>query len=251
MKKIILVIFIILIVMSMPMMVLADDEGEQTEGGTFYWYSLKDFWENYKPEDVGYYVLDNMEKIYVLGSEEPLEIKIVKEGNDSSPLDHFIGLTVNWVYSTYDPTIIYSEEIESPEYEVTEEDGVLTFTFNKDNLKTLEDFQRYEFLFTFNDGRAYSLVWATENGDKLYYTEGGHVFEKYPEEPPLEKMGVYGPTQAGETTADEGYVELITENYAEEVPETNNYSIPILLACVAAAVFAVFMAYRLKVRNKR
>lgn len=179
-KVLILFLIAILIALSMPMSVSADDEGDQPKDER-YIYSLKDFWENYDSEDIGYHVVDPMEKIYLMESEEPLEIQVVREEDDGLLLEHFLGLTLTWVYSDTDPTIINYVEAATPDYEVTEEEGVLTFIFSKDSLKSMENDQRYEFLFTFDDGQAYSLVWASDGSLNLVYTESGHVFLEPPE----------------------------------------------------------------------
>lgn len=160
-KMLIILLLAIVMVLSMSVFAFAGDENSK-EDGSMYIYSLKDFWENYNPEDVGYHVVDPMEKIYLMESEEPLEIQVAKDENGDAILDYFAGLTVTWVYSIDDPTVICREEIEAPDYKVNEENNILNFVFDKENLKGLEDFQRYEFLFNFDDGKAYSLVWATE-----------------------------------------------------------------------------------------
>lgn len=249
-KKALFVLFIsVLIVFTFSAYAFADDEDQNKDGGR-YIYSLKDFWENYKPEDIGYHVTDHMEKIYLMDLEEPLEIQIEKEDNDGSLVDHFKGLTVNWVYSTYDPTVIYYEEISSPEYAVSEEDGVLTFTFEKESLKSLMDFQRYEFLFRFDDGEAYSLVWATGPEHKLVYNEDGHVFTEplqLEPDPPIFGESIV----TAETDADSEPEVLITDEApSDEAAETNNIIVPVLSGCVIIAAFAVFMVLRFKSKEK-
>lgn len=196
-KVLILFLIAILIALSMPMSVFADDEGDQPKDER-YIYSLKDFWENYDPEDIGYHVVDPMEKIYLMESEEPLEIQVVREEDDGLLLEHFLGLTLTWVYSDTDPTIINYVEAATPDYEVTEEEGVLTFIFSKDSLKSMENDQRYEFLFTFDDGQAYSLVWASDGSLNLVYTESGHVFLEPPEIVDPYPLPAAGPVQNDE-----------------------------------------------------
>lgn len=246
-----LIVFIIaiLIVLSIPMAAFADDE-DQTKDGTWYIYSLKDFWENYVYEDIGYHVVEPMEKIYEMESEEPLEIQVVKEENGGSALDHLISLTVNWVYSIDDPSVIYSEEVDSPEYNVTEENGVLTFTFEKERLKFLEDFQRYEFVFNFDDGKAYSLVWATKESGKLVYREEGHVFVealKLESEP----NPVIGSVQNSETEiiSDIEPAQIMAEETTDEVAKTSIKN-PVIIGCFIVAAFIVIVIYWLKVRKR-
>lgn len=248
-KKVLFVLFIsVLIALTFSTLAFADED--PNKDGDRYIYSLKDFWENYKAEDIGYHVTDHMEKIYLIDSEEPLEIQIEKEVNDGPLVDHFIGLAVNWVYSTYDPTVIYYEEFIMPDYEVTEEGGTLRFTFSKDSLKSLVDFQRYEFLFRFDDGEAYSLVWATGPEHKLVYNEEGHVFVEplqLEPDPPIFGESIV----TGETDVDsETEILLSDEAPSDEVAEINNIIVPIILGCVIITAFAMFMAYRFKSKEK-
>lgn len=198
-------ILVILMVHIMYAIAFADEEGNQPKEER-YIYSVNYFWENYNPEDVGYHVTDPMEKIYLKESEEPLEIRIVKEENEGTLLDHFLDLTVTWVYSDEDPKIINYEQVNTPYYDVTEDEGELAFMFSRENMNLLEydPCQRYEFLFTFDDGKAYSLIWAADKTLNLEYNEDGHVHPVPPEEDehvPKEQMGdseqVTEPTQDG------------------------------------------------------
>ena len=242
----IILLLTILMVMSMSVFAFADEE-DQTKEGTVYWYSLEDFWENYNPEDVGYHVVDPMEKIYYMESEGPLEIQVAKDDHGDALLDHFAELTVTWVYSTDDPTVIYREPIDKPEYEVTEEMDVVSFIFSKDKLKDLEAGQRYEFLFTFDDGKAYSLVWATDDSMKLVYTESGHVFMDSPTPVDLPSEGQTA--QINDSSIDAVPAEPIAEDTTDEAAETRNITAPIVLVCVIIAAFAIFMVYRMKTKK--
>ncbi len=250
-QVLILFIISILIVLSIPMAAFADDE-DQTKDETWYIYSLKDFWENYVYEDIGYHVVEPMEKIYEMESEEPLEIQVVKEENGGSDLDHLIGLTVNWVYSIDDPAVIYSEEVDSPEYNVAEENGVLTFTFEKEKLKSLVDFQRYEFIFDFDDGKAYSLVWATKESGKLVYREEGHVFvEALKLEPDPDPIigSVQNSNSETEYMSDIEPAQLIEEETTDEVYKTS-INIHVIIGCFIVAAFTVLVICMLKVRKR-
>lgn len=243
--SIILLLFLILIliVLSMSVSAFAEDN-EQTKEETMYRYSLKDFWENYDYEDIGYHVIDPMEKIYLIKSEEPLEIQIERERGEDSLLEHFLGLTVTWVYSISDPTIINYEQMISPDYKVKEKNGVLIFIFEKENLKSLVDLQRYEFLFSFDDGKAYSLIWATEESDKLVYREEGHVFINYPPLPDDLPSPAENLTKDVEIGVTDNAPQVVIDDIDDENSEVGCISMkPVLLISFAIGVIVILLLY--------
>ncbi len=253
-KALILFLIAILLVLSMPMSAFAEDEDQLKEEVLPNPGSYEGFYLRYNPEDIGYHVTENREKICILGNEEPLEIKIAKEGNDGSLLDHFIDVKVTHIDN--DISDIFYKPEKTPDYEVFEEEGVLSFIFNKDCLECPYDSKRYEFLFMFDDGQAYDLVWATNKDDMLEYTEEGHVWivpaRDYTS---LEEMGVFLPTLSNETKIDSESApesesaQLIAEDASDEVSETRNILAPIVLVCVIIAAFAIFMVYRMKTKK--
>lgn len=252
-KLVILFIIAILLILSMPKLAFAEDEDQIKEEDLRRVSTLEGFWLEYSPEDIGYHVIDNMEKICILGDEEPLEIQITKEENDGSLLDHFTEVKVTNVNN--DIWEIFYEPEKTPDYEVSEKDGVLSFIFDKDELECPYDANRYEFLFMFDDGQAYSLVWATKGSDMLEYTEEGHVwFTPAPDFKSLEEMGVYLPTLDNELappiTQEAESIQLIADETADEVSETRNIIFPIILVCAIITAIAVVAAYRMKTKKR-
>lgn len=195
-KALIVFLIMIFMILSMPMSVFADEEGDRIKEEDMPMAgSLEGFWMRYNPEDIDYHVIDPMEKICIIGDEEPLEIRITKEENDGSLSDHFLEVTVNHIHTSADDMDkIYYEPENTPDYEMSEEDGILSFIFSKDILECPKDIKRYEFVFTFDDGKAYSLVWVTKKNDMLEYTESGHVWFIPAPIVTLEDMGIDGIT---------------------------------------------------------
>ena len=267
-RSIIVALFIVfIIVLTFSSLAFADDEENQISG--FVWtdddfpiedtvYSLEGFYTYYNPKSIGYNVADNMEKICILGSEEPLRIKIVKEENNDSMLDHFLGIDVNRVYTSFDnPTMIYYEKGTTPGFEVNEENNVLQFTFEKELLKVKNDAETYEFVFNFDDGKAYSLVWVTKESDLLGYTENDHVWtvrkaeESSPEPTPIgdQTQGDIFKTGEESAFANES-THVIAEETADETSEARNITDFVILAFVIMLVIAVYKIYHFIIKNK-
>lgn len=182
-KVFIVFILAILMVLMMPAAAFADEEApigfalddnisdEDNVG------SLEGFYSHYNPEDIGYHVVTPKEKIHIVGTSGSLDIQVAKEENNGSIMDHFIGVEVNRVYTSLeDVTTLFYEKADTPDYEVKEENGILTFTFDNDCLKIINSVSTYEIIINFDDGKAYSLVWVTKEPDLLGYTESGHVW---------------------------------------------------------------------------
>lgn len=250
-KALILFLIAILLVLSMPMAAFADDENQLKEEDMPGVGSFEGFWMRYDPEDIDYHVTDNMEKICILDDEEPLEIKIEKEENDGSLIEHFLDVTVSHVHTSLDDmTRLYFEPENTPDYDVFEEDGVLSFIFSKDALECPNDIKRYEFLFTFDDGQAYSLVWVTKETDKLEYTEGGHVWATPVPDITLEDLGISLPTATDKAATGSESTQVIAEDVAEDIHETNNITAPVIVACVLAVAFALIILYHSRIKNR-
>lgn len=245
-KKAFFVLFIsIFIVFTFSAYAFADDEDQMKEEMPNA-SSLEGFWLRYNPEEIGYHVAEPMEKICIIGSEEPLEIQIIKEENDGPLIEHFIGLTLTHIYTSFeDLTSLFYEEEAAPDYEVTEENGILKFAINKDGLKCPDDLRSYEFLFTFDDGKACSLVWVTKESDLLGYTDGGHVWiVKEPptlnwDENPVERSNLIE-----ESTVEGGDTSLVEESI-DDVSE-KNVTVILILSLLIIAVAAIYILYRLK-----
>lgn len=252
-KKVFIIILIsILLVSLMPSSVFADNEGEQTKEEEFTALTLEGFWARYHPEDAGYHVVDPKEKIWYLQKEEPLEFQIIREDGDEPLLDHFAEMAVNRVFATSeDPDKINYEKETPPSYDVSEDNGVLTFIINKDNLNSLKEGNRYEFIFNFDDGVAFGLAFATEKDNLLSYTEDGHVWivgdTETSDSPP--EPGRVLPQSSGEAPASES-VQLITEDTSDDVSETTNIILPVILVGVIIVASALLMAYRFKIKKK-
>lgn len=255
-KGLIILLLAILMTLSMSVFAFADDEDQLKEEELPKASTLEGFWLRYDPEDIGYHVTDNMEKICILGTEEPLEIKIVKEENDgSSLLDHFLEVTVTNINN--DITEIFYEQEDTPDYEMFEEDNALSFIFNKGNLECPYDAKRYEFLFNFDDGQANGLVWATNKDNMLEYTEDGHVwFVPARDYKSLEEMGVYLPTLGNEpaltdeSALDTDPVQLLAEEAVDEAYEESNIMIPVIIICALIVAVAAFVIYRSGMRKR-
>ena len=182
-KVFIVFILVILMVLTMPSAAFADEEdpigfaldeniSDEDNVG-----SLEGFYSHYDPEDIGYHVVAPKEKIHIVGTSGSLEIQVAKEENNGPVMDHFTGVEVNRVYTSLeDVTTLFYEKADTPDYEVKEENGILTFTFDNDCLKIINSVSTYEIIINFDDGKAYSLVWVTEETDLLGYTESGHVW---------------------------------------------------------------------------
>lgn len=249
-QVLILFIISILIVLSIPMAAFADDE-DQTKEEIPNASSLEGFWLRYNPEEIEYHVAEPMEKICVIGSEEPLEIQIVKEENDGPLIEHFLGLTLTHIYTSFeDLTSLFYEEEAAPDYEITEENGILKFTVSKDGLKCPDDLRSYELLFAFDDGKACSLVWVTKEIDLLGYTDDGHVWiVKEPptlnwDENPVERSNLI------EESTIEGGDTLLVEEKNDDVSE-RNVKVILILSLLIIAVAVVYILYRLKNGKKR
>lgn len=248
-KMLILLTIAVLMVLFTPGTVFADDEGEPKEESSV--YTLEGFWARYNPEDVGYHVIDPKEKIWYLESENLLEFQIIKEDGDDSLLNHFVELNVKRVITTFDdPSAISFESETPPSYEVSEEDGILTFEVNKDNPSSLKEGQRYEFAFVFDDGIAYGFACATERDDLLCYTEEGHVWiveDTESSDPLPEPGGVL--VQNTEVASNSEPTQLIAEEN-ENDSRVSNITVQVVVVCLFVVSFILFMIYRLKGRKK-
>jgi len=249
----VLAVFLALLfmIMSMPMSVFADEDGEVIKEEMPNAGSLEGFWMRYDPEDIGYHVVDPMEKICILGDEEPLKIQITKEENNESLSDHFLEVTVTNIYTSFeDMNKLFYESCTTPEYEMSEEDGILTFIFSKDIFECPKDFKRYEFVFTFDDGKAYSLVWVTKENDMLEYTESGHVWFIPAPIVTLEDMGITEPTYVYEESKDSVPVNIIEGEKVDEKASNGNYTWLIIIGCVIIVAIVAFVIYRFAFKSK-
>lgn len=258
-KVFIVFILAILMVLMMPAAAFADEEApigfalddnisdEDNVG------SLEGFYSHYNPEDIGYHVVAPKEKIHIVGSSDSLNIQVAKEENNGSIIDHFTGVEVNRVYTSLeDVTTLFYEKADTPDYEVKEENGILTFTFDNDCLKIINGVSTYEIIINFDDGKAYSLVWVTEETDLLGYTESGHVWIVLePSEVPVEPDPKVGPNgeidmepieELDISTPDNEAVQVATEENTDgnetdrNVPKTADNTDFIWLFIMAASV---------------
>lgn len=259
-KILLLVAVLIIIVMLIPTSAFANDDDGIEKDEIPSAGSLEGFWMRYSPEDIGYHVVEPMEKICILGDEGSLEIQIIKDENDGSLLEHFLGVTVSNVYTSFeDLNKVFVELSDTPSYEISEEKGILNFTFSKDTLKCPYDIRSYEFLFSFDDGKAYSLVWIAKESDLLGYVDGGHVWiVKEPPELNWNEFPVEGAPEVNTITAEDEQAQLIEketdqvqvmENETDKIDtEIRRIAVPLILISVILFALSVFM---IRIRNKK